>query len=264
MNASAQASRGLVAENLVRDYGQGPVLDGLSFALAGGETLSVIGPSGCGKSTLLYLLAGLDVPQSGNVRLIGPPSENGNAPRRPRAAFILQDYGLFPWKTVRENLSLPLEIAGPPPRERNAAIAAMLAELALEGLEDRYPDQISGGQRQRVAIGRALITNPDILLMDEPFSSLDSITREHLQNLVLSLWQRRHMTCVLVTHNVAEATFLGKHVMVLRGRPAQKALWLENPCFNKPDARTDEEALTVTQRIYEALREDGEEAGCAC
>lgn len=241
---------GIEVRGLSKAYGGGLVLNELDFSLNRGETLAVIGPSGCGKSTLLYLLAGLKCPDAGTVRL-GTCSAQKAQPgagmvtmpqdsKSPDVAFILQDYGLFPWKTVAANLSLPLELRGVPAAERQTAMAAMLEELRLNGLEDRFPVQLSGGQRQRVAIGRALITRPDILLMDEPFSSLDALTREHLQALMLELWQRRKPTCVLVTHNVAEALFLGHHIMVLHDHnersenpesPAQQALWLDNPCF---------------------------------
>jgi NitT/TauT family transport system ATP-binding protein len=237
--------------NIRRDYGQGPVLDNLSFTLAAGETLAVIGPSGCGKSSLLYLLAGLAEPQAGAVTMRGPHGD------RPRIAFILQDYGLFPWKSVWENVALPLELAGTPRAEQKSAVAAMLAELQLDGLDKRYPDQLSGGQRQRVAVGRALVTSPDILLMDEPFSSLDAITREQMQNLILQLWRRRKLTTALVTHSVSEAAFLGKYVMVLGGRPARSRLWLENPWFGDPDCRGQEGFFDVTRRIYQALAQNG-------
>ena len=137
-----------------------------------------------------------------------------------------------------------------PQRVHGGLAATMLDELGLTGLGPRYPVQLSGGQRQRVAIGRALITDPDILLMDEPFSSLDALTREHLQRTVLSLWRRRRPTCVLVTHNVPEAVFLGRRVMVLSGRPARKTLWLDNPRFGEEGAAFEE-----TRRVYEALSE---------
>ena len=236
----------LSVENLGRDYGRGPVLADLSFSLGRGETLAVIGPSGCGKSTLLRLLAGLDKPDQGAVRV----SEGA------RSAFILQDYGLFPWKTAEENVALPLLLHGKPPDVRQRATAAMLAELGLGGLEKRYPSALSGGQRQRVAIGRALITGPDILLMDEPFSSLDALTREHLQAVVLEMWQRRRLTCVLVTHSVAEAVFLGRHILVLGAEdagPARNRLWLDNPCFGDAACRTRPEYTEIMARIYAAL-----------
>lgn len=251
MSPGRERTEVLRVDALTRNYGNGPVLDGLSFSLRGGETLAVIGPSGCGKSTLLYLLAGLDAPQRGGVTL---RTAHGGPPR---VAIILQDYGLFPWKTVWENVALPLQLNRTPRAGLSEAVRAMLAELQLEGLEERYPDQLSGGQRQRVAIGRALITTPDILLMDEPFSSLDAITREQMQNLVLDLWQRRNLTSVLVTHSVSEAAFLGKYVMVLGGAPARMTLWLDNPWFGDPDCRGRKGYFAVTRRIYEALASNG-------
>ena len=237
VEAAGRRGRALRVRDLRKDYGQGPVFDGLGFALDAGETLSVIGPSGCGKSTLLTLLAGLDNPDGGEARV----------------AYILQDYGLFPWKTVEDNVGLPLQLGGATRAARRERTAAVLAEMGLTGLGDRYPAQLSGGQRQRVAIARALITDPEVLLMDEPFSSLDALTRARLQNTVLELWRRRRPTCVLVTHNVEEAVFLGRHIMVLNGRPARKALWLTNPCFGDPDARSREAYFDLTRRVYAAL-----------
>ncbi len=249
--AGANTHSSIRVEALGRDYDGVPVLNDLSFTLPQGDTLSVIGPSGCGKSTLLYLLAGLDRPTRGQVHTGTSPDE---LRKKGRIAFILQDYGLFPWKTVGDNLSLPLELQGVPAERRSHAVRTMLDELGLSGFHNRYPIQLSGGQRQRVAIGRALITDPEILLMDEPFSSLDALTREHLQSTVFSLWQRRRPTCVLVTHNVPEAVFMGKHVMVLNGRPARKVMWLDNPCFGDPASRHGNARLT--QQVYKALAEN--------
>lgn len=253
--ASVAAVSNLAVEALGRDYGDGPVLDGLSFSLAAGETLAVIGASGCGKSTLLYLLAGLEKPDRGRVslhaRLHAEQGKDGES--EPDIAFIQQDYGLFPWKTVAENLALPLALRRVPPETRSRAVQDMLEELGLAGFGDRYPAQLSGGQRQRVAIGRALITSPDILLMDEPFSSLDALTREHLQGVVLEMWHKRRPTCVLVTHSVPEAVFLGQHIMVLHGQPAGVALWLDNPCFGDPACREREDAFRLTRTVYAAL-----------
>lgn len=260
VEAAGRRGRALRVRDLRKDYGQGPVFDGLGFALDAGETLSVIGPSGCGKSTLLTLLAGLDNPDGGEARVgedvparpaLAAEAESGSGPAR--VAYILQDYGLFPWKTVEDNVGLPLQLGGATRAARRERTAAVLAEMGLTGLGDRYPAQLSGGQRQRVAIARALITDPEVLLMDEPFSSLDALTRARLQNTVLELWRRRRPTCVLVTHNVEEAVFLGRHIMVLNGRPARKALWLTNPCFGDPDARSREAYFDLTRRVYAAL-----------
>lgn len=233
----------LRVERLGKNFGENAVLSNVSFSLPEGSSLAIIGPSGCGKSTLLAVVAGLAAADSGCVM----------RPSHWNTTFILQDYGLFPWKTVRDNLALPLQLRGAGRKERLAAVSSMLKELGMEGLEKRFPVQLSGGQRQRVAIGRALISRPDLLLMDEPFAALDAITREHLQNLLLGVWQRRRMSFILVTHNVAEAVFLGRCIMVLGGHPATRTLWLENPCFGNVSCRNSEESLMLMQKIREAL-----------
>ena len=231
--------------NISKSYGTQTVLDDLNLYIRENEFLTLLGPSGCGKSTLLSVIAGLTPASCGSASL--PPQW--------KTAFILQDYGLFPWKTVRDNLALPLQLRGAGRKERAAAVADMLKELGLEGLEQRFPVQLSGGQRQRVAIGRALVSRPDLLLMDEPFAALDAITREHLQNLLLHVWQRRRMSFMLVTHNVAEAVFLGRYIMVLGGRPATKKLWLENPCFGDASCRNSDAYFSLIRSVHEVLED---------
>ncbi len=235
----------LHVSGLCKEFDSGPVLDNVSFSLEEGASLAVIGPSGCGKSTLLSILSGLKKAGGGSVEL----------PAHCRMASILQDYGLFPWKTVYGNLALPLQIAGAPRSERQNAVRTMLEEMDLTGLERRFPAQLSGGQRQRVAIGRALVSRPNLLLMDEPFAALDAITRERLQELLLDIWKRRGMSFILVTHNVAEAVFLGRHIMVLRGRPARSVLWLDNPCFGDSSARTSAAGSAIMEKVYLALND---------
>lgn len=230
---------------LGKSFGPHCVLTDISFSLPAGSSLSVIGPSGCGKSTLLSIIAGLTRADAGAALM----------PSSWKTAFILQDYGLFPWKSVRDNLALPLQLRGVGRRERADAVASMLKELGLEGLEQRFPVQLSGGQRQRVAIGRALISRPDLLLMDEPFAALDAITREHLQNLLLDVWQRRRMSFLLITHNVAEAVFLGRYIMVMGGSPATKKLWLENPCFGNASSRNSDAYFSLVRKVHQALEE---------
>lgn len=251
-DGAAVAGRVLRVEGLTHGHGHGPVLQDISFTLAPGDTLSIIGPSGCGKSTLLHVLAGLARPDQGQIDCGGPgPFAAPHAAGQ--VALIQQDYGLFPWKTVEENLALPLVLRGDAPCERHATVHAMLAELRLEGLGSRYPAALSGGQRQRVAIGRALITRPGTLLMDEPFSSLDAITRERLHQVLLEVWRAHRPTCVLVTHDVSEAVFLGKYVMVLGGTPASARLWLENPYFGDPSCREKQGYFTLTRTVHAAL-----------
>ena len=207
------------AEKLSYAYGrQGrgkPVLEDINFAIARGDRVAVIGPSGCGKTTLLYILAGLLPPVSGGVWVDGEPVQA----RRQKTALILQEYGLLPWKTVWQNVALGLRIRGQDRKQMEEKVSGMLEELDLAEFCGAYPNQLSGGQKQRVAVARALVLEPDLLLMDEPFSALDALSREQLQNELLLLGQRRRMTLVLVTHSISEAVFLGAKVIILSPQP---------------------------------------------
>lgn len=207
------------AKNLCKVFNRedGIVLDGISFSLSAGETLSVIGPSGCGKTTLLYILSGLLPPSSGTIKVRDKNTDNLSG----SSSFILQNFGLFPWKSVSENVSLPLKLKKIPAKTRRKVTDTLLKEMGLTALASRFPIQLSGGQKQRVAIARALAPDPNILLMDEPFSSLDALTRERLQSIILKIWQQRKLTYIIVTHSVEEAVFLGKYILVLTDRPTR-------------------------------------------
>lgn len=212
-------------------------LNKVSFDLATGRTCAIIGPSGCGKSTLLYVLAGLLKHTGGEVTINGEPVR----PKRRETALILQDYGLLPWKTALENTALGLEIRGLPRQEIMAAVEEAMKELGIWEVRERYPAQLSGGQRQRVAIARSLTLKPDLFLLDEPFSSLDALTREGLQNTLLDFWKKRRATLVLVTHNVEEAVFLGQKILIFSPGPGRILHTIENKEMgennyrNKPD-----------------------------
>lgn len=186
------------------------ILSQFNWQVSARERWALIGPSGCGKTTLLYLLAGLKRPSSGTVLCNG---EEARAPME-KVSYIQQNYGLFRWKTVRKNLALPLVLKKVPRQEITVRVARELARLGLEGLEDKFPSQLSGGQCQRVAIGRALIDAPEVLLMDEPFSALDALTRETLQEEVLRLSIESGVTLVLVTHSIEEAVYICDHLLV--------------------------------------------------
>ncbi|MEW6265531.1 MAG: ABC transporter ATP-binding protein [Thermodesulfobacteriota bacterium] len=227
----------------------GPVLAGISFRLEAGRTLSVIGPSGCGKTTLLYILAGLSPASAGRV-LIGGAEHTDLIGR---TSFVLQDFGLFPWKTVDENVALGLTIRGAPRNDRRLVVRELLIEMGLTGHERKYPAQLSGGQKQRVAIARALATRPDLLLLDEPFSSLDALTREHLQDTLLGLWQTRHLTWIIVTHSVEEAVFLGDRIMVLTDRPAQVGRMIVNPGFGRREYRSGDQYFEAVKQVRAAM-----------
>ena len=202
--------------------GHPPIFSDFNWSVAKGETWAVLGPSGYGKSTLLYLLAGLQRPTAGQVRVDGQPI----ARPRPRTGLILQDFGLLPWATCEQNVGLGLRIQGfygpdgkHAPRESRAGDSRQrrdrwLARLGLQSVRHQYPSQLSGGQRQRAAIARTLALNPDLLLMDEPFASLDAPTREGLQNLTLELQSEQQLTTVVVTHSIEEAAFLGRKILL--------------------------------------------------
>ena len=193
-----------------------PVLENIDLTVPKGHRLAIIGPSGCGKTTLLYILAGLLPPTAGIALVEGKEVTT----KRHKTALILQEYGLLPWKTVRQNVALGLEIRRQSKRVINEKVQATLQELGLEAHCHAYPDRLSGGQKQRVAIARALTLEPDLLLMDEPFSALDALTREELQNEILLLAKKRNITLVLVTHSITEAAFLGEEVAILTPMPA--------------------------------------------
>jgi len=175
---------------------------------------AIVGPSGCGKTSLVRVVAGLRRPDSGRVLVEGHELSG----TREGTAVIFQDFGLLPWKTVEANVELPLLLKGVGARERRARAAPILAELGLEGFGSFFPSRLSGGMRQRVAVARALVTEPDLLLMDEPFSSLDALTRESMQETLLEAQARRGTTAVLVTHSVEEAVYLADLVYVMAGR----------------------------------------------
>jgi NitT/TauT family transport system ATP-binding protein len=199
------------------------VLRDLDLEVAEGQFLTIIGPSGCGKSTLLRVVADLLQPAAGSLEVLGGSPE---AARRQRdVAFVFQDSTLLPWRTVNENLRLPFEVGKSAQTRRRLddgpTIPDLLRMMGLSGRENAYPHQLSGGQRQRVAIARALLCRPRILLMDEPFGALDEITRDRLNEEMISLWQASKMTVLFVTHSIMEATYLGERVLVLASNPGR-------------------------------------------
>jgi ABC-type nitrate/sulfonate/bicarbonate transport system ATPase subunit len=244
---------------------QPPLFDGFSWQASADEAWAVIGPSGCGKSTLLYLLAGLRHPTGGEV-WIG--DEQLSRPR-PRTGLILQDYGLLPWATVAQNAALGLRVRrfyGPDGRhapmgarihgeEMDRTVSFWLERLGIGRLRDQYPAQISGGQRQRTAIARTLAMSPDLLLMDEPFSSLDALTREDLERLTLELRAETGVTTIIVTHNIEEAVYMGQHILLLREPPHREPLILHNPSAGQPDYREQVEFQARCNRLRDLLGE---------
>jgi NitT/TauT family transport system ATP-binding protein len=191
-------------------------LSGIDLSVSRGEFLSLLGPSGCGKSTLLRIVAGLTGPSAGTCRL-GVSREPG------RIGFVFQDPTLMPWSTVISNVVLPFRIARRNAAETRERARAAVRAVGLEGFEEAYPHQLSGGMRMRVSIARALVTDPDLLLLDEPFAALDEITRLQLNDDLLRLWERYHPTVLFVTHSVFESVYLSTRISVMTSRPGRIA-----------------------------------------
>lgn len=219
------------------------VLDNISFRVEQQTSCAIIGPSGCGKTSLLFLLAGLLKPDSGSVLI----RENQ------RCGTILQNYGLFPWKTVAQNIGLGLQLQ----KEKKDIIARrtfeLLEDMGLQGYAGHYPAELSGGMQQRVALARALAISPQILLMDEPLSSLDALTRERLQNLIAEIWRFQEITKVLVTHSIEEAVFLGQKILVLSQRPARLLYSVDNPEAGTVEYRQSEKFFQRCNELRQVI-----------
>jgi NitT/TauT family transport system ATP-binding protein len=238
-----------------------PLFSGFDFNISHGETWAILGPSGCGKTTLLYLLAGLRQPTSGQISIGG---EILTRPR-PHSGLILQDYGLLPWSTVYENVELGIRVRdfyGPDGKhtpdnfQSKNNISDWLERLGLKEVADKLPSQISGGQRQRTAIARTLALEPDLLLMDEPFSSLDAITREDLQNLTLSLCAEKNLTLVIVTHSIEEAAALGKKVLLLNQAPNKNAQIFDNPNAGQKNHRSSQVFHELCDLLWKEMQHE--------
>lgn len=215
----------------------------------------MIGPSGCGKSTMLLMAAGLLIPTDGQVLVDGTPSL---APRR-RTALILQGLGLLPWKTVRDNVELGLRLRKVSRDERRQQADQALDVVGLLDQADRYPAELSGGMRQRVAIARSLALDCDLLLMDEPLSALDELLRMQVQDVLLSLWQHRAHTQVLVTHSIEEAVFLGQRVVVMAPSPGRVATVVDSPGAGQADWREDPLFFQTVTKVRALLRSTSQE-----
>ncbi len=238
--------------SLSADYGEGDtktqILKNISLNLAKGKIGVLIGPSGCGKSTLLNIIAGLKKEFQGTVLI------DHNTPAcYPYTALILQDYGLLPWKTVWENVILGLKIKKIPQNAMADKARRVLEQLGLYRLAKRYPSQLSGGQRQRIAIARSLVLEPQLLLMDEPFSSLDALTREEMQQLLLEIWQETKLTILLVTHNIEEAVYLGQEIFLMTSLPGTVKEKLSNKAASEKGTRETPEFSELVNYIRNSL-----------
>jgi NitT/TauT family transport system ATP-binding protein len=221
-SAGTPAGARLVAvRNVSKQFANGTLaIRGVNLEVAAGEFVSLLGPSGCGKSTLLRIIAGLIEPSSGSVEWPGSGRAVPGAPPR-SLGFVFQDPTLLPWASALRNVMLPLRLAGVASEQAQARAAEMMALVGLAGFERAYPRELSGGMRMRVSIARALVTRPDILLMDEPFAALDEITRHKLNDDLLALWWRHRFTVIFVTHSVFESVYLSARLVVMAARPGR-------------------------------------------
>lgn len=228
-------------------HGEIQALNKVNISMGTGDLYTVIGPSGCGKSTLLYVLSGILTDFEGSVLIDGKPVN----PRTQRIGLILQNYGLLPWKTVYQNVMLGLKIKNGS-TTLNEDGHYLLKQLGIDDLLKRYPKELSGGQQQRVAIARAFMLKPDLLLMDEPFSALDAITREEIQELFLATWERNPVNTVFVTHSVDEALYLGRKVAVFSPSPGRILEVVDNPCFHQ-DKRFSDDYFKMSMHLRNLL-----------
>ncbi|MBU5593435.1 ATP-binding cassette domain-containing protein [Clostridium sp. MSJ-4] len=235
-------------KNVNVSYGKEKALEEISLHIEKHSTYSIIGPSGCGKTTLLYTMAGLIKPNTGEVII----DHRGIDGVRKETGLILQDLGLLPWKTVWDNVCFTLKSRKVDKEEANIITERVLKDLGIYDIKNKYPGELSGGQKQRVAIGRTLALDTDLLLMDEPSSALDAMTKEHIQSLILKLYSEKKFTLVIVTHSIEEAAFLGEHIVIMEKKKIKNIL--KNPYFGKGDLRENIDfykfCLEVRKCIY--------------
>lgn len=228
-----------------------PLIAQFDWAVGDGQHWAILGPSGSGKTTLLYLLAGLRQAKAGQVLFDGQPI---HAPR-PEIGLMLQDYGLLPWYTARQNVDIGMKIRGFSRADRAEIARHWLAQLEVESIADRYPAQLSGGQRQRVALARLLALGTRVLLLDEPFSAVDELTRERLQKRLWQLSRQAEATSILVTHNVEEAALLADHIMIITDyAPIRRATIVPSPFGGRLPARDEPDFIRFCAHLREVLR----------
>ena len=192
-------------------------LDNINLEIYDGEFVCLLGPSGCGKTTFLRMISGLDVPTSGTIEIDGKVVDGPS----PKMTMVFQEYSLYPWRTIAENVGFGLEMTGVSEEERSRLVQERLELVGLGDMADRHPYELSGGMRQRAAVARALATDPEVMLMDEPFGALDAQTRTKMQLQLLQIWEKTKKTIVFVTHSVDEAVFLADRIVILSPRPGK-------------------------------------------
>ena len=239
-----------------RPPNRGPVraLQNFDIDIGEGEFLSIVGPSGCGKSTFLNVLLGLIKPDSGDIRMDGKPIAGPGTDR----AMVFQEFGLLPWRTVQANVELGLELKGVAGAARRTVSEPLIEMIGLAGFEGHFPHELSGGMKQRVGLARALATDPNVLLMDEPFAALDAQTRDLMQVELLRIWQTAKKTVLFVTHQIEEAIYLSDRVMVMTKRPgrAKKIFDIDLPRPRDYEMRVTPQFNELKLAIWNELKDE--------
>ncbi|HEY6016802.1 MAG TPA: ABC transporter ATP-binding protein [Gaiellaceae bacterium] len=245
-------------EGLVQQFGSLRVFQDIDLEIGQRECVAIVGPSGCGKTTMLRCIDGLVQPTAGIVRINGEP-----VTKPPHGvAVVFQHFGLFPWKTVYENVAYGLRLAGASKQEVAEKVPEFIRMVGLTGFEKAYPYQLSGGMQQRTGLARALAVEPEVLLMDEPFASIDAQTREILQFELLRIWESRPTSMVFVTHSIEEAVLMGDRVVVLRGRPSSitEVIEVGLPRPRTRDVLASPRFAEVREHVWSKLMQEAEQA----
>jgi NitT/TauT family transport system ATP-binding protein len=253
MNSFIEARNiGLVFKS--KDRAPVTALSNFNVEVGRGEFVSIVGPSGCGKSTFLNMLLGLIKPGAGEMRINGAPITGPGQER----AMVFQEFGLLPWRTVQANVELGLELKGIPAAQRAERGSELIKLVGLNGFERHYPHELSGGMKQRVGLARALATDPEVLLMDEPFAALDAQTRDLMQMELLQIWERTNKTVLFVTHSIEEAAYLSDRVIVMTARPGRtkNIVKIDLPRPRDYEMRLTPEFNEIKSRIWEVLKEE--------
>ena len=243
-----------VSKQFASDEGVVLAIDGLSLNIEENQFVSLVGPSGCGKTTLLNIVAGFEMPSMGSVQV---NDQEIHAPG-PDRGVVFQEPGLFPWLSVEENIAFPLRIRNAPKPDIDATVESLLDSIGLTSFRKRIPAELSGGMRQRVAIGRVMAMDADVLLMDEPFASLDAQTRIIMQELLTNIWENRKKTVLFITHDLDEAIFLADRVHIMSARPGKiiESLDVELPRPRNANTATTPAFHNLVDRTYQIVRQE--------
>ncbi len=234
--------------NLHISFGENKIIENFNLSINPGEIYSIIGPSGCGKSTLLKAICGIIKPTEGNIFLNSKPADT----RRDNIGYIPQHYGLLDWLKVKKNIAIGEKLK----QIKSSNKLEIIQKLGIEDLLERYPSSLSGGQKQRVALARAWILQPALMLMDEPFSALDTFTADVSKELFIKLWKEQKTTTLFVTHNIQEAVEMGKHIVILSEKPARVIRIIENPLLKKGASRTEDDYFYLAKEIRGILQKE--------